>query len=625
MPTGGAAFEKQMCALFAAPVGGASPESVLDQAVGKLGTDFLTASEINTSITEHEIAAKFSAFTMPDAPKDPAGYVDTLVEKGGVADAIHTSNPLMIGHMTTALPYYMRPLSRLLTTMNQNVVKTETAKTFTFLEREALAQLHKALYGQTDEFYAQHVQNPGVMLGMITSGGTLANLTALWIGRNNQLGPAEGFAGIEKEGLFKALNHHGFTDAKIIGSALMHYSMAKAADLLGLGLNGLVKVPVNDYYEVDLELLEAEIKGCLERKEMIVALVGICGATETGAIDPLEDMAALAKKYNLHFHVDAAWGGPNVFSKKQSALVKGITDADTITLDGHKQLYLPMGAGMCFMKDPESCLSIRKTANYIIRKESYDLGKFTVEGSRPGVALYLHANLNILGIKGYECLIDRSVRIAQYMAKEVLSSNCFELLVKPMANILLYRYLPEALRETQWTGGLTIEQNAEIDEMNRKLQDKQKFIGKTFVSRTTLRCPKYDVPIVALRVVIGNPLTDEAEIDAVFADQLDVMATLSKDSNTLLATKPGGRTEKLSQSENSGGYWSEYWEQLPAQQRKVFRDDESAFIRSLAHYTCPMTSGTDDDIISAVSPFPPSSPARPSPAGGGAADATPAE
>jgi len=161
--------------------------------------------------------------------------------------------------------------------------------------------------------------------------------------------------------------------------------------------------------------------------------------------------------------------------------------------------------------------------------------------------------------------------------------------------------------------------------MNRKLQDKQKFIGKTFVSRTTLRCPKYDVPIVALRVVIGNPLTDEAEIDAVFADQLDVMATLSKDSNTLLATKPGGRTEKLSQSENSGGYWSEYWEQLPAQQRKVFRDDESAFIRSLAHYTCPMTSGTDDDIISAVSPFPPSSPARPSPAGGGAADATPAE
>ena len=83
----------------------------------------------------------------------------------------------------------------------------------------------------------------------------------------------------------------------------------------------------------------------------------------------------------------------------------------------------------------------------------------------------------------------------------------------------------------------------------------------------------------------------QAEIDAVFADQLDVMATLSKDSNTLLATKPGGRTEKLSQSENSGGYWSEYWEQLPAQQRKVFRDDESAFIRSLAHYTCPMTSG----------------------------------
>ena len=290
----------------------------------------------------------------------------------------------MIGHMTSALPNYMVPLSKLMVSLNQNVVKTETAKTMTFLEREALAQLHRQLYHNTDEFYAKHVQNTDVMLGLFTSGGTLANVSAIWIARNSYLGPSEdgSFAGAEKMGLYKALKHYGYTDAIVIGSALMHYSLNKAVDMLGMGVESLVKVPVDNNYQVDLEQMEAEIISARERNIVVVALCGICGATETGAIDNLEGMGMLAKKYNIHFHVDAAWGGPCVFSRALRPRAAGMELADTVTLDGHKQLWMPMGAGMVFMKDPYLCHVVRKSANYIIRKDSFDLGKFTIEGSR---------------------------------------------------------------------------------------------------------------------------------------------------------------------------------------------------------------------------------------------------
>merc|ERR1711865_867242 len=136
----------------------------------------------------------------------------------------------------------------------------------------------------------------------------------------------------------------------------------------------------------------------------------------------------------------------------------------------------------------------------------------------------LHANLNILGVQGFRCLVDRTVRIAQYMARCILRSSNFELLVKPMTNILLYRWVPQEFRQESFEGTLSPESNKIVDGCNVRLQDTQKNAGKTFVSRTTIKCPKYNQhPVVGLRVVIGNPPTTEADIDRVFADQTSII------------------------------------------------------------------------------------------------------
>jgi glutamate decarboxylase len=496
--------------------------TVVNEMVDRVSRDFIETNIFCTAnVSEGEIAERFKEPNIREDPEDISDYMETLV-RDVVTDSIHTSAPQMIGHMTSALPGYMMPLSKLLVAMNQNVVKTETAKTVTFLEREALAKLHRVIFNFDEKFYSEHIQNPKGMLGIFTSGGTLANTSALWIARNQKLGAsADGrFKGVEREGLVRALRYHGYDDMIIIGSALMHYSLDKAADLLGVGVQGLVKIPVDTNYQVDLAMMEQKILQAIENKTLIAAVIGICGTTETGAIDDLQGMACLAAKYGLHFHVDAAWGGPCIFSSLHRHKAKGIALADSVTLDGHKQLWLPMGCGMVFLKDPYAVNAVSKTANYIIRKDSYDLGKFTIDGSRGAQAIYLHANLEVLGLRGYEVLFDRTVRIARYMARCILRSTNFELLVKPMSNILLYRWIPAPLRQMAWEATLTDEENETINEANRKLQDLQKQRGKTFVSRTTINAPKYNQkPIVGLRVVIGNPLTTEADIDAVFWDQ----------------------------------------------------------------------------------------------------------
>jgi len=263
------------------------------------------------------------------------------------------------------------------------------------------------------------------------------------------------------------LLHHGYKGAVIIGSKVMHYSMKKSADVLGIGIDGLLTCPYNDAYQVDLTAMRAALEDCKAKKIAVLSLVGVCGGTETGSIDDLDAIADLAKEYDVHFHVDAAWGGPVMFSKEHRVKAKGIERADTVTLDGHKQLYTPMGCGMCFLRDPEGIRHIEKTADYIIRKDSYDMGKFTMEGSRPAVSMFLHANLRFMGVSGYGALVDRTIRLVQHMVSALRATGVFETVLDPMTNILLYRYLPEQVRAASLAGKtLTAEENALVDAAN---------------------------------------------------------------------------------------------------------------------------------------------------------------
>ena len=257
-------------------------------------------------------------------------------------------------------------------------------------------------------------------------------------------------------------------------------------------------------------------------------MVAVCGTSETGSVDRLDEMADIAQEIGVHFHVDAAWGGPTLFSKKYRHILKGIERADTVTIDAHKQMYVPMGAGMVIFRDPTLVSAIEHSADYIIRKGSRDLGRTTLEGSRPGMAMLLHSGLKIISRSGYEILIDQGIEKARLFADLIKADPDFELITEPELNILTYRYLPSFVREK--LANASVEECDQImDAMNRltkEIQKTERARGKSFVSRTTLMPEEYDRRrTVVLRVVLANPLTSPQILADVLEEQKQIAAS----------------------------------------------------------------------------------------------------
>lgn len=496
-------------------------ENEVELKINRSIENFMNSVDFSTDIDIRPILERFDSSDIPCNPADIGDYMDFMTNFI-VNHSTRTSSPRFIGHMTSALPNFLNPMSKLVTAMNQNTVKIETSKVLTPCERQSLAMLHKMIYSFDDEFYKEHIQNINSTLGNITSGGTTANMTALWCARNAALGPSGSFMGLEKEGLKAALEYYGYNDVVIIGSKLMHYSFDKAADILGVGVENLIKIPVDKDRRVNLEELEKTVSICRRNKKLVISIIGIAGTTDTGSIDPLPQIHEIARKNNIHFHVDAAWGGPVLFSEQHRHKVHGIDMADSVTIDGHKQLYLPMGIGMVFFKNPHKPIAIEKKANYIVRKGSFDLGRRSLEGSRPAVSLYLHTALNILGKSGYRILIDEGIRKVKYMAEMIESRSEFELLTYPEMNIVIYRYIPIFLREKLSKGNLNELDNKLIGQFNERIQKIQRRGGKSFVSRTMIDidCCGKSISTVGLRVVLANPLTTEDDIKAILDEQV---------------------------------------------------------------------------------------------------------
>jgi len=133
----------------------------------------------------------------------------------------------------------------------------------------------------------------------------------------------------------------------------------------------------------------------------------------------------------LQFPCGCGLGGPTLFSDRHRHLLAGIERADSVTIDAHKQLYVPMGAGMVLFRDPTAVSAIEHHAAYILRHGSKDLGSHTLEGSRPGKALLVHAGLSIMGRKGYELLIDLGIERARTFAGMIRQHPDFELTSEP--------------------------------------------------------------------------------------------------------------------------------------------------------------------------------------------------
>ncbi len=472
------------------------------------------------------LAERFTDTRIRKNPEKMLADVITDLIEDIAPHAVNVASPYFVGHMTSALPFFMVHLKAITAALNQNVVKLETSKIVSIVEKQVLAKIHRLIFDKDRAFYDQYVQDTDSTLGSMAEDGTLANITALWVARNTLLAPQKGFGGVEKEGLHSAFSAYDIDRCVVLVSRLGHHSLKKAGGVLGIGNQNVIAVDVDENNRVDLLKLKAEIQKTKGTKTRVMAVVGIAGTTETGSIDPLESIGGICRENNIHFHVDAAWGGPTLMSDKYKGLLKGIKAADSVTIDGHKQFFMPMGCGMVYFKDPLHMDTVAYHANYINRLGSVDLGIRSLSGSREATSLVLDSTLKIMGTGGYALLIEHGIETARQFADEIRKRPDFELITSPELNILTYRICPKYLQDEMSASEKQcgIKTDDKLNKINRIVQRLQREAGKSFVSRTTLkRCNRQDT--VVFRSVIMNPMTDMAILREVLDEQDDIFKT----------------------------------------------------------------------------------------------------
>jgi glutamate decarboxylase len=512
---------ERLLKVFTKPENKDSRLAKIEQQLSDNVAEFLSQHVVSRSTSLEQIEQDFKAWQIPEEPEFVSTHAQTLLDNL-VANSVNTYSPHFIGHMTSALPYFHLSLAKLLVGLNQNLVKIETSKAFTPLERQVLGMMHQLIYDQSEGFYAQYLHSAQYSLGTFCSGGTIANINALWVARNKTLAPTGSFKGVAREGLVSALQHYGYRKLAVLSSKRGHYSLGKAVDLLGLGREQLV-TPESSSQQLSPE---HALKWGLEyqsRGNKLLAIVGIAGTTETGHGDPLDELADVAKALGCYFHVDAAWGGATLFSEKHRHILKGIERADSVTIDAHKQMYVPMGAGMVLFKDPADSNAVRHHAQYILRAGSKDLGSTSIEGSRNGMAMMVQASLHILGRKGYQLLIDQSIEKARKFAEIIKQHSEFELTTEPTLCILTYRVRPSSLTAVLNSTQSTAQINQQLDELTVVVQKQQREAGKSFVSRTRLSTDQYsEQAITVFRVILANPLTTPKHLEEILEEQLSI-------------------------------------------------------------------------------------------------------
>ncbi len=484
---------------------------------------------IHSEISLPDLAKIFSNYEIPSEPqlwRNILGEIKSNV----IAHSVKVGNPYYIGHMTSAIPYFMILLEMIIAALNQNQVKIETAKASTYVERELIGWIHRLIFNRSAKFYRLNVQNRNFVLGNVTIDGTIANLTALLVARNRAFPPDGRFPGIRKAGVYEAYRYYRCNRAVILVSKRGHYSIDKVARLIGLGENSVIKIPVNSSNKIDAEALRQVLSDLEERnryseeKTRVVAIVGIAGTTETGNVDNLVELREIADRYETHLHVDAAWGGPLLLVDKYRSLFRGIELADTVTFDAHKLLYSPLALGMVLFRSRKSSHFLAHASNYIIREDSVDQGRFTVEGSRPFACLKPWVTMKLFGREGFRVLFDHAFELTSTLHSLVEAHENFEQMNYPELFIFNYRFVPAKvmgilndIRRELESGNISMSGVAQarmkkinhiLNQMNVELHRAIRQEDNSFVSRTMLEATRYaPQKIVVLRAVTVNPIT----------------------------------------------------------------------------------------------------------------------
>jgi len=375
-------------------------------------------------------------------------------------------------HPPTLLPSIVTELT--VAVMNQSMDSWDQAPAATEVELHLMAWL-ASLMGM-----------PLSGSGVMTSGGTASNLLGLTLARSfagSQLG-----VDVLKRGNPEQAKHW-----RILCSDQAHFSIQRAAAQLGLGRDAVVTIPTSASGAMDIAALDRRISELEAQSATGIAIVGTAGTTDLGVIDPLDEIAERARSINAWFHVDAAVAGAYLISDQLKPMLKGIENADSVTIDFHKLWFQPFNASALVVKDVERFDLLRVKSNYLDRGDEIEgmtnlVGR-SLDTSRRFDAAKVVAALRVLGRVSLGEMVERVVSLSSYAAAKIEASAQLVLLAKPTGAMCVF-----------CAEGFT------SDDL-RRVQQSLLMRGEMVLGRTEIKGE------AALKFTFMNPLATEEDID----------------------------------------------------------------------------------------------------------------
>lgn len=423
--------------------------------------------------------AEVQALLEEPLPEDPQN-IDSLLDEVGekiLSTITNSAGPRYFGYITGGGNQVAVLAEMIKASINQNNLKWHSSPASTELERLVM------------RWVAAFIGYPTSSAGVLLSGGSVANFNCLAVARKIKA-PVD----ISDEGIY------GSQPMTVYVSEEGHSSFDKAMDMLGLGKKYLRKIPVDEEFRIDVEQLEEQIRTDKNAGLHPICAIGVAGTTNTGAVDDLNAISDICQRYNLWYHVDAAYGGPAAKVKETGDLFSGIECADSVVVNPHKWLYVPFEAGGALVKNPDH---LRKTfstiPDYLKSDEQngrrMDLMEYNLPLTKEFKALKVWMTIKAFGACRLREEIAADMDKAKYLSELVKSDGSLELMAPVPLSIVCFRYNPGGMNESVLNG------------LNDQIIQEIESDGRVFLTGTKIQ------EKTALRTCFINPRTDREDID----------------------------------------------------------------------------------------------------------------
>lgn len=338
---------------------------------------------------------------------------------------------------------------------------------------------------------------PSSAAGVLTSGGSVATIVGLAAMRHHASGGRARLDGLA-----------GTPPMVVYTSTQGHSCIQKAVELLGIGSNNLRRIPVDREFRFDVAALRAQIARDRADGLRPVAVAASAGTVNTGAIDPLDELADLCAAEGLWLHVDGAYGGVAALDPASRPLLRGIERADSVGVDPHKWLYIPVECGCAFVRDAAVMRDAFSVVPPYLRDDTAMpwFSEFTVQQTRGFRALKLWLVLQQVGTENYGRLIARNIALSRRLQALIRERPDFELVSDGPLSITCFRYAPP--------------QAADVDRLNREIAMLVQREGRVFLTTTELD----GRPV--LRACIVNFRTEAQDLDVLLETVAEAGARL---------------------------------------------------------------------------------------------------